>query len=409
MKSRFAFPAIAAILSSCSVTGTMPERQEDTFLALVERTVSRTVLGEQDADGMFPVLWEDDDSILIFGEDGHGSIYTMDGTPSDQARFIYDGHSEGNSRPAVSESYTALYPASACTSRDASSVTIPHTQSYRDACMDRNAFLMSAGPSSDRKLNFSCCCGIIRLVIKSEEDMNVKEIRAGANQDMSGNIARFTDGKLEWVKRAADTQHLGNVAVLDCPDGTTAGAAGKAFLIAVPPDSYTNLAFQIKKAGNGYAVYRIPGKISVGRGEMVTFDIHEDAFFSRSGPAIESGADFPALTGLEYTLDCGSDAVTTEAGKTGKLTLASYKTATSGDGSIEEEPCGWTVSFSTDGAQTFSSAVPPLFSGFTTRGSGSLSGEEISFVTAADVDGSCTVRITQQASGKHQDMLFTVG
>lgn len=409
MKSRFAFPAIAAILSSCSVIGTMPERQEDSFLALVERTASRTVLGEKDEDGMFPVLWEDDDSILIFGEDGTGSVYTMHGTPSDQARFIYDGHAEGNSRPAVSESYTALYPASACTSRAASSVTMPQIQSYRDAGMDRNAFLMTAGPSSDRKLNFSCCCGIIRLIIKSEEDMTVKEIRAGANQDMSGNIARFTDGELEWVKRAADTQHLGNVAVLNCPDGTVAGTAGKAFLITVPPDSYTNLAFQIKKAGNEYAVYRIPGKISVRRGEMVTFNIHEDSFFGRSGSAVESGAVFPALTGLEYTLDCGSDAIMAEAGKMGKFRLASYKTATSGDGSIEEGPCGWTVSFSSDGGQTFSNVVPPLFSGFTTSGSGSQSGENINFVTAADGDGSCTVRITQQASGKHLDMLFTVG
>lgn len=409
MKSRFAFPAIAAILSSCSVTDTMPEHQEDTFLALIERTVSRTVLGEKDADGMFPVLWEDDDSILIFGDDGHGSVYKLDGASTDQARFIYDRNTRDNVRPAVSESYTAIYPASACAFRTASSVTMPQTQTFRDAGMDRNAFLMAAGHSTDRKLNFSCCCGIIRLVIKSEADMAVKEIRAGANQDMSGDIAKFTDGKLEWIKRAADTQHLGNVSVLDCPDGTVAGAAGKAFLIVVPPDSYTNLAFQIKKAGNGYAVYRIPGKISVARGEMVTFNIHEDAFFSRGVSSVESGAVFPALTGLEYTLDCGSGAVTAEAGKTGKFTLASYKTATSGDGSIEEEPCGWTVSFSTDGGQTFSSVIPPLFSGFTTSGSGSLSGEEISFVTAAEGQGNCTVRITQQASGKHQDMLFTIG
>lgn len=394
-------------LAACSTEATdmIHDPGHGIFMATAHDTRSKAILGAEGEDRRIPVLWESGDNIAIFGHDGNGSIYTAKEISGNKARFIYASQLSGNTRPAPSDEYTAIYPASACKDKTPSIINMPEVQAFTEEGIDRKALIMYAGGASGHDLEFLCGCGILRLNISSEASpVSITEIRAGANQDLSGPIGDFSSGDIIW-KPGSSQGILGRIVTLDCGSGIASGHDGKSFYIAVPPGAYTNMIFQLHTSDDKYMVYAIPGMTTIAKGVITSFKLPLNAFYIKAHSIVHTGAEASAILGLEYILKCDSDKVSAQTGSKGAITLESRRTMIFSNGTADTSQCSWNALFSTDNGKTFSIKQPAMFKTFPQAGSGSIKMENLCYETGMTAD-SCIVRIIQPLSGKHTEIRF---
>lgn len=228
--------ALMAVLVSCErepLGGTSEFSGVAVFTATTESGTTKTSLSP-DGDN-YDVLWSNGDLITIIDEatTPNVGVYSTAST-STQADFSYSSGTE-----VTTPGYKAWYPS---TVYNDGTPTLPATQTYV-------AGNISGAPmyaeSATNSLPFKNICGIIRLnVSTTQAGLSVRRIILTADQGLSGVISNsaslVTDA---WVAAVSGTAGV----TLDCGAGGVAiGTSATPFLIAVPANTYTNLAITVE-------------------------------------------------------------------------------------------------------------------------------------------------------------------
>ncbi len=369
------------------------------FQACLDRDItSKVQIGQ--GESSYPVLWEKGDRIAVFGETAqeHASIYCTDEGNSSVARFRYDRSLPANIYPESSDSYTAIYPASAGRSGKEITFLLPEIQIYRKDGIGKEAWPM-VGTGNGGSLSFTGVCGIMKLRLHgTAADFSIDEIRAGAIQNIGGARYRYSPtSKPIWEIPPAKDGTTGKTVMLDCSTSCPVPSLeGTDFYITMPPGRYTDLSLQIKTCDNRYYIYSIPGMTEIARNTMLLLDLQVQAFIHIPDSYLESGQKCVKIIGLEYAFD-----VVQQVPENGKphLIIRSFRTTELKDRSPNIDGAGWKALFSTDGGVTFSGIEPSFLNGIKTSGQGSHEGELLYYTMDSD-SPECIIRFVQDISGK---------
>lgn len=194
---------------------------------------TRTSLGEL-ADGSRKVYWSEGDCIAVNGT-ASAALENV-GEEASSAVFTFDG--------ILTAPYSAVYPASIYT--DASTVTLPSSQTHTSGSFGQNASPMAAysADAAETPLQFHHLCAVVKLTITPDADLDeisYIEFRGNASEQVSGAFAiDYQTAALTPMSDAeADRSVRLNV------NRTLSADAANEFFVVVPEGEYAQ-GFTVK-------------------------------------------------------------------------------------------------------------------------------------------------------------------
>lgn len=361
---------------------------------------TKVELGDWESVSSCPVFWKRGDRIAILCDDGTRSSYITESDKTQEARFRYDEDLPGNNRLSISEKYVALYPEENW--RADGSLLLPSVQTNAPNSGKNIFFPMVAVSSGTRAFDFSGVCGIIRLkcltstgattdtntesVRSLESDimdniglngsvkypkksnaeisdattvLTVKEVALYASQDIGNVRIHYSDNLAEEADDAAAT----NVIKLELPGETTLTEDGTDLLFTVKPGEYSGIKFQLALSDGRFLIYPVPDGLCVSKNVMTSYAIPVEAFYLSDKSVPDLGLADESLLSLDYTFS-RSEVETDVPVNSGKFKVNSYRRHTFSNGTQWLSDVDMNASFSTDGGNTFSDAIPSALSAF---------------------------------------------
>ena len=194
---------------------------------------TRTSLGEL-ADGSRKVYWSEGDCIAVNGT-ASAALENV-GEEASTAVFTFDG--------ILTAPYSAVYPASIYT--DASTVTLPSSQTHTGGSFGQNASPMAAyaADAAETPLQFHHLCAVVKLTITPDADLDkisYIEFRGNASEQVSGAFA--IDYQTAALTPMSDAEADRSVR-LNVNRNLSADAANE-FFVVVPEGEYAQ-GFTVK-------------------------------------------------------------------------------------------------------------------------------------------------------------------
>lgn len=236
---RHILSVVAAGLALTLVTGCMKDDTSDVVVSSGKTQISagisetRTSIGEL-VDGSRKVYWSNGDQIAVNGT-ASAALENL-GEQTGTAVFTFDG--------VLSTPYNALYPASIWT--DASTVTLPASQTHVDGSFGQNASPMAtyAADESELPMQFHHLCAVVKLTITPDADtdeISYIEFRGNASEQVSGAFA--IDYQSAALTPASDAEADKSVR-LNVNRNLSADADNE-FFVVVPEGEYSQ-GFTVK-------------------------------------------------------------------------------------------------------------------------------------------------------------------
>lgn len=236
---RHILSVVAAGLALTLVTGCMKDDTSDVVVSGGKAQISagisetRTSIGEL-VDGSRKVYWSNGDQIAVNGT-ASAALENL-GEQTGTAVFTFDG--------VLSTPYNALYPASIWT--DASTVTLPASQTHVDGSFGQNASPMAtyAADESELPMQFHHLCAVVKLTITPDADtdeISYIEFRGNASEQVSGAFA--IDYQSAALTPASDAEADKSVRLN--VNRTLSADADNEFFVVVPEGEYSQ-GFTVK-------------------------------------------------------------------------------------------------------------------------------------------------------------------
>lgn len=236
---RHILSVVAACLALTLVTGCMKDDTSDVVVSGGKTQISagisetRTSIGEL-VDGSRKVYWSNGDQIAVNGT-ASAALENL-GEQTGTAVFTFDG--------VLSTPYNALYPASIWT--DASTVTLPASQTHVDGSFGQNASPMAtyAADESELPMQFHHLCAVVKLTITPDADtdeISYIEFRGNASEQVSGAFA--IDYQSAALTPASDAEADKSVRLN--VNRTLSADADNEFFVVVPEGEYSQ-GFTVK-------------------------------------------------------------------------------------------------------------------------------------------------------------------
>lgn len=236
---RHILSVVAAGLALTLVTGCMKDDTSDVVVSGGKTQISagisetRTSIGEL-VDGSRKVYWSNGDQIAVNGT-ASAALDNL-GEQTGTAVFTFDG--------VLSTPYNALYPASIWT--DASTVTLPASQTHVDGSFGQNASPMAtyAADESELPMQFHHLCAVVKLTITPDADtdeISYIEFRGNASEQVSGAFA--IDYQSAALTPASDAEADKSVRLN--VNRTLSADADNEFFVVVPEGEYSQ-GFTVK-------------------------------------------------------------------------------------------------------------------------------------------------------------------
>lgn len=236
---RHILSVVAAGLALTLVTGCMKDDTSDVVVSGGKTQISagisetRTSIGEL-VDGSRKVYWSNGDQIAVNGT-ASAALENL-GEQTGTAVFTFDG--------VLSTPYNALYPASIWT--DASTVTLPASQTHVDGSFGQNASPMAtyAADESELPMQFHHLCAVVKLTITPDADtdeISYIEFRGNASEQVSGAFA--IDYQSAALTPASDAEADKSVRLN--VNRTLSADADNEFFVVVPEGEYSQ-GFTVK-------------------------------------------------------------------------------------------------------------------------------------------------------------------
>lgn len=230
---------LAAGLAFTLVTGCMKDDTSDVVVSGGKTQISagisetRTSIGEL-VDGSRKVYWSNGDQIAVNGT-ASAALENL-GEQTGTAVFTFDG--------VLSTPYNALYPASIWT--DASTVTLPASQTHVDGSFGQNASPMAtyAADESELPMQFHHLCAVVKLTVTPDADtdeISYIEFRGNASEQVSGAFA--IDYQSAALTPASDAEADKSVRLN--VNRTLSADADNEFFVVVPEGEYSQ-GFTVK-------------------------------------------------------------------------------------------------------------------------------------------------------------------
>lgn len=236
---RHILSVVAAGLAFTLVTGCMKDDTSDVVVSGGKTQISagisetRTSIGEL-VDGSRKVYWSNGDQIAVNGT-ASAALENL-GEQTGTAVFTFDG--------VLSTPYNALYPASIWT--DASTVTLPASQTHVDGSFGQNASPMAtyAADESELPMQFHHLCAVVKLTITPDADtdeISYIEFRGNASEQVSGAFS--IDYQSAALTPASDAEADKSVRLN--VNRTLSADADNEFFVVVPEGEYSQ-GFTVK-------------------------------------------------------------------------------------------------------------------------------------------------------------------
>lgn len=236
---RHILSVVAAGLALTLVTGCMKDDTSDVVVSGGKTQISagisetRTSIGEL-VDGSRKVYWSNGDQIAVNGT-ASAALENL-GEQTGTAVFTFDG--------VLSTPYNALYPASIWT--DASTVTLPASQTHVDGSFGQNASPMAtyAADESELPMQFHHLCAVVKLTITPDADtdeISYIEFRGNASEQVSGAFS--IDYQSAALAPASDAEADKSVRLN--VNRTLSADADNEFFVVVPEGEYSQ-GFTVK-------------------------------------------------------------------------------------------------------------------------------------------------------------------
>lgn len=247
----YILPLCGAVLASCAdlnvetATSSHDESSETkTVLTAVIGPGTRTVLGEKNEKGEYPVSWQATDKINVNGVASSG-VELSEGSAKASFSFAEE----------LSAPYNAVYPADVYKAAgsatpqegedavsegvDKVTVTIPKAQTYNAGTFDAGSSVMYARAESGTELVFHHLMAYLKLSFSTESDTDpIKTItlKSRGSEPMSGDFTidfAASSPTLAYASEAAAT-----AVTVDC--GTEGVGLGTEVIVAVPAQTYAS-------------------------------------------------------------------------------------------------------------------------------------------------------------------------
>ncbi len=236
---RHILSVVAAGLALTLVTGCMKDDTSDVVVSGGKTQISagisetRTSIGEL-VDGSRKVYWSNGDQIAVNGT-ASAALENL-GEQTGTAVFTFDG--------VLSTPYNALYPASIWT--DASTVTLPASQTHVDGSFGQNASPMATyvADESELPMQFHHLCAVVKLTITPDADtdeISYIEFRGNASEQVSGAFS--IDYQSAALTPASDAEADKSVRLN--VNRTLSADADNEFFVVVPEGEYSQ-GFTVK-------------------------------------------------------------------------------------------------------------------------------------------------------------------
>lgn len=228
---KYILPLCCVALASCSdlnvETPTVEETREvKTVLTAVIGSETKTVLGNKNENGEYPVSWSALDKVNVNGCESMGIVLN---NGSATANFSFTDE--------MTAPYRAIYPASAYGSETV--VSIPGNQTYKAGTFDEGSAVLYAYSTAGSRLVFHQLMSYLKLSFNTEADPdNIKTIvvKSKGVEPMSGDF-NFDFTALSPALSPVDGAPVGSVTV-DC--GEDGVALGTDVIVAIPAQKYAS-------------------------------------------------------------------------------------------------------------------------------------------------------------------------
>lgn len=228
---KYILPLCCVALASCSdlnvETPTVEEtRAVKTVLTAVIGSETKTVLGDKNESGEYPVSWSALDKINVNGCESVGIVLN---SGSATANFSFTDE--------MTAPYRAIYPASAYGSETV--VSIPGNQTYKAGTFDEGSAVLYAYSTAGSRLVFHQLMSYLKLSFNTEADPdNIKTIvvKSKGVEPMSGDF-NFDFTALSPALSPMPEAPVGSVTV-DC--GEDGVALGTDVIVAIPAQKYAS-------------------------------------------------------------------------------------------------------------------------------------------------------------------------
>ena len=234
-------------LASCAdlnVESATPSKDESTEVRTVLTAVigpgTRTVLGEKNEKGQYPVSWQATDRISVNGVES-SEVELSEG--SMKASFSFDEE--------LAAPYNAVYPADVCKaaaqdgaetvseSADEVTVTIPSSQTWNPGTFDSGSAVMYARAESKTELVFHHLMAYLKLSFSTESDPDPIKTISLKSRDSEPMCGDFT---IDFSSASPALAHASEATVtavtVDC--GEAGAALGTEVIVAVPAQTYAS-------------------------------------------------------------------------------------------------------------------------------------------------------------------------
>ena len=228
---KYILPLCCVALASCSdlnvETPTVEEtRAVKTVLTAVIGSETKTVLGDKNESGEYPVSWSALDKINVNGCESVGIVLN---SGSATASFSFTDE--------MTAPYRAIYPASAYSPETV--VSIPGNQTYKAGTFDEGSAVLYAYSTAGSRLVFHQLMSYLKLSFNTEADPdNIKTIvvKSKGVEPMSGDF-NFDFTALSPALSPVAEAPVGSVTV-DC--GEDGVALGTDVIVAIPAQKYAS-------------------------------------------------------------------------------------------------------------------------------------------------------------------------
>lgn len=228
---KYILPLCCVALASCSdlnvETPAVEETREvKTVLTAVIGSGTKTVLGDKNESGEYPVSWSALDKINVNGCESTGIVLN---SGSATANFSFTDE--------MTAPYRAIYPASAYGSETV--VSIPGNQTYKAGTFDECSAVLYAYSTAGSRLVFHQLMSYLKLSFNTEADPdNIKTIvvKSKGVEPMSGDF-NFDFTALSPALSPMPEALVGSVTV-DC--GEDGVALGTDVIVAIPAQKYAS-------------------------------------------------------------------------------------------------------------------------------------------------------------------------